>query len=123
MPDNLPEDVLQRELVGLPAVITVIPRGKAGPRVYDLELAGSGTEGDLVGNGLLKSLNAKLGQPCFSLGRIAGVEVSVAFDKSCGDAAVLSRFETNPPAGLFGAPPGRQKAVIKDPETLRKLTI
>ena len=122
-PDNLPEDVLQRELIGLPAVITVAPRGKAAPRVYDLELAGSGPEGDLVGNGVLKALNAKLGQACFALGRISGVEVSVAFNKNCGDAAVLSRFETNPPAGLFGAPPSRQKAVIKDPETLRRLTI
>ena len=104
-------------------MITVIPRGKAGPRAYDLELAGTGAEADLVGNGILKSLNAKLGQPCFSLGRIAGVEVSVVFEKTCGDAAVLSRFETNPPAGLFGAPPGRQRAVIKDPATLRRLTI
>ena len=77
MPDNLPDDVLQRELVGLPAVITVIPKGSARPRAYDLVLAGNGQEGDLVGNGVLKSLNAKLGQPCFSLGRIAGVEVSV----------------------------------------------
>ena len=123
LPDSLPDDVLQRELVGLPAVITAVPQGKAGGHRYDLELAGSGPEGDLVGNGVLKSLNAMLGQPCFSLGRISGVEVSVLFAKNCGDASVLSRFETNPPAGLFGAPPGRQKAVIKNPETLRRLTI
>jgi hypothetical protein len=45
------------------------------------------------------------------------------FDKNCGDAAVLSRLETNPPAGLYGAPPARQKAVIRDPETLRRLAI
>jgi hypothetical protein len=36
---------------------------------------------------------------------------------------VLSRFDTNPPASLYGAPPGRQKTVIKNAETLRKLTI
>ena len=72
---------------------------------------------------MLKPLNAKLGQPCFSLGRVAGDEVTVAFDKACADAAVLSRLETNPPAGLYGAPPGRQKAVIRDAETLRKLAI
>ena len=47
----------------------------------------------------------------------------MTFDKRCAEAPVLSRLETNPPAGLYGAPPGRQKAVIKDPETLRRLAI
>jgi len=36
---------------------------------------------------------------------------------------VLNRLETNPPAGLYGAPPGRQKTVIRNPETLRKITL
>jgi len=36
---------------------------------------------------------------------------------------VLSRLETNPPAALYGAPLSRQKAVIKDPEALKKLMI
>ena len=117
-------DELGRQLVGLPAVITATPKSQQEPRVYELQLGGSGSEGDLVANGILKPLNAQLGQPCFSLGNVAGDQVSVTFDQQrCGDAAVLSRFETNPPAGLYGAPPGRQKAVIRDPETLRRLTI
>jgi len=123
MPDSGSEDVLGRELVGLPAVITVTPRANAQPRIYDLQLAGSGPEGDLVAAGVLKALNAKLGQACFGLGRITGDEVSVIFDKNCGEPTILSRLETNPPAGLYGAPPSRQKALIKDPETLRRLTI
>jgi serine/threonine-protein kinase len=123
MPAAPTDDALGRELIGLPAVITAMPRAPSGVRVYDLQLAGSGTEGDLVASGVLKPLNAKLGQACFSLGRIAGDQVAVVFDKNCGDAAVLSRLETNPPAGLYGAPPGRQKAVIRDPETLRRLAI
>ena len=45
------------------------------------------------------------------------------FAKACADPAILSRLETNPPAGLYGAPPPRQKALIKDPETLRRLSI
>jgi len=122
MPDTS-DDALLRELVGLPAVITVTPRPKAQPRIYDLQLAGSGPEGDLVATGVLKALNAKLGQACFGLGRITGDEVSVIFDKNCGEPTILSRLETNPPAGLYGAPPSRQKALIKDPETLRRLTI
>ena len=124
--DGIPEAseaLLLQELIGLPAVITVAPRANAKPRVYDLQLAGSGAEGDLVAAGVLKALNAKLGQPCFSLGRIAGEEVNVLFAKACTEPGVLSRLETNPPAGLYGAPLPRQKALIKNPETLRQLSI
>ncbi len=98
-------------------------RANAKPRVYDLQLAGSGAEGDLVAAGVLKPLNAKLGQSCFSLGRIAGEDVEVTFAKACAEPGVLSRLETNPPAGLYGAPLPRQKALIKDPEMLRRLSI
>jgi serine/threonine-protein kinase len=122
MPDSL-DGALAHELVGLPAVLAVAPRAKARPHVYDLQLAGSGPEGDLVAAGVLKALNAKFGQACLALGRTAGDEVHVTFDKSCSDPAILARLETNPPAGLYGAPPDRQKALIKDPETLRRLTI
>jgi serine/threonine-protein kinase len=123
MPNAAAEDLLARELVGLPEVITAAPRPPANPRSYDLLLAGSGAVGDAVAIGVLKPLNAKLGQECFSLGAIAGDQVSVVFDKRCADASVLSRLETNPPAGLYGAPAGRQKTVVKDPETLKKLMI
>ena len=123
MPDAAAEDLLARELVGLPEVITAVPRPPANPRSYDLLLAGSGTAGDAVAIGVLKPLNAKLGLECFTLGGIAGDQVSVVFDKRCADASVLSRLETNPPAGLYGAPAGRQKTVVKNPETLRKLMI
>ena len=123
MPDAASEEVLARELVGLPDVIAATPRSPAKPRVYDLQLAGTGVPSELVANGVLKPLNAKLGQACFALGGSSGDQVSVVFDKRCTDAAVLNRLETNPPAGLYGAPPGRQKTVIKNPETLRKLSI
>src|SRR5438874_2517053 len=123
MPDAASEDLLARELLGLPEVIAATPRSPARPRVYDLQLAGTGAPSELVANGVLKPLNAKLGQACFALGASSGDQVSVVFDKRCADAAVLNRLETNPPAGLYGAPPGRQKTVIKNPETLRKLSI
>jgi serine/threonine-protein kinase len=48
--------------------------------------------------------------------------VRVRFDASCAEADAIARLETLPPAGLYGAPPSRQKAVIRSPETLRKLT-
>lgn len=123
MPDAASEDLFARELVGLPDVIAATPRPPAKPRAYDLQLAGTGAPSDLVANGVLKPLNAKLGQACFTLGGISGDQVSVVFDKRCAEASVLSRLETNPPAGLYGAPLGRQKAVVKNPETLRKLSI
>jgi tRNA A-37 threonylcarbamoyl transferase component Bud32 len=123
MPDAASTDLLAGELVGLPEVIDVSPRPAAKPRVYDLQLAGSGAPSDLVANGVLKPLNAKLGQACFVLAGMSGNQVAVTFDKRCTDAAVLSRLETNPPAGLYGAPPGRQKAVLKNPESLRKVSI
>ncbi len=123
MPNAAAEDLLARELVGLPGVITATPRPAASPRSYDLQLAGNGSVGDLVASDVLKPLNAKLGLACFTLGGIAGDQVSVMFDKRCADASVLLRLETNPPAGLYGAPVGRQKTVVKDLEKLKKLMI
>jgi serine/threonine-protein kinase len=121
MPDAASEDLLTRELIGLPEVIAATPRPSAKPRGYDLLLAGTGSPGDLVASGVLKPLNAKLGQACFALGSIGADQVAVTFDRRCAEASVLSRLETNPPAGLYGAAPGRQKTVVKNPETLRKL--
>ena len=111
------------ELISLPAVLMATPRSASGARAYDLALSGGGAAGDLVAAGVLKPLNAKLGQPCFALGPIAGDAVIVIFDKKCSEAPVMSRLETNPPAGFYVEPPGRQKAVIRDPESLRKLAI
>jgi serine/threonine-protein kinase len=123
MPDAASEESLARELIGLPDVVAASARPPAKPRAYDLQLAGTGSPGDLVANGVLKPLNAKLGQSCFALGSVSADQVSVKFDPRCADAAVLNKLETNPPAGLYGAPPGRQRAVVKNPETLRKLAI
>jgi serine/threonine-protein kinase len=123
MPSPAAEDLLARELIGLPGVITATARPPAEPRGYDLQLAGEGPVGDLIASAVLKPLNAKLGQACFSVRAVVGGEVTVAFDSRCADASVLSRLQTNPPAGLYGAPPGRQRSVVKDPELLRKITI
>ena len=38
-------------------------------------------------------------------------------------AAVLARFDANPPASLYAAPSARQRSVLKDPGALKKLTI
>ncbi|MCC7325509.1 MAG: serine/threonine protein kinase [Burkholderiales bacterium] len=121
LPPAIGDDALRRELVAMPSVITVAPPG--GPQVFEIQLAGNGPAGDLVAAGILKPLNAKLGQACFSVGAVAGDQVNVTFDARCNDAAVIARLETNPPAALYGAPSARQKAVVKNPDTLRKLMI
>jgi len=122
LPDAATEDALGRELLGMPIVIAATPRPPAKPRVYDVQLTGSAQIGDIVSAGILRPLNAKLGQACFTLESVAGDTVNVAFDKACATSAVLSRLESNPPAGLYGAPPERQKSVIRDPGTLKRLT-
>ena len=119
MPASVPDETLARELIGLPTVITVITR----PRVYELQVAGAGSAADIVAATILKPLNAKLGEACFTVGAVAGDDIAVVFDPRCNDAAVLGRLETNPPASLYGAPAARQKAVIKNAETLKKLMI
>jgi serine/threonine-protein kinase len=108
LPDAASEDWLARDLIGLPGVIAAAPRPPASPRGYDLQLAGGSAPGDLVAMGVLKPLNAKLGQTCFNLGAVTGAQVSVVFDKRCRDA-VLSRIETNPPAGLYEPPSRRSR--------------
>jgi serine/threonine-protein kinase len=115
--------LLARELVGLAPVLAVTPRPGVAPRAWDLVIAGGGPPQDVVATGILKPLNAKLGAQCFALGATAGDEIGVTLAPSCADAAVLGRFETAPPASLYGAPPARQKSVVKNPETLRKLTL
>jgi eukaryotic-like serine/threonine-protein kinase len=123
LPDAKAAELVGRELLSLPAVIAARPRPASNPPAWDLRLAGSEAAGDLVASGVVSPLNAKLGQACLSQGAAAGDEVQLTFDKRCSDPAVISRLETHPPAGLYGAPPSRQKSVITNPDTLRKLSI
>ena len=87
-----------------------------------LELAHITTRQRLLMALALELLNAKLGEACFTLGAISGDTVAVKFDPRCADAAVLARLDANPPAGLYASPPARQKAVVKNPDVLRRLT-
>jgi serine/threonine-protein kinase len=121
MPDVATEELLGRELMGLPSVIAAHPGPPGSPRIYDLQVAHAGAPADAVATDVIAPLNAKLGQPCFSAGAIDGTRVGVTFDARCSDGTSRARLWTNPPAALYGAPPTRQKAIIKNPDTLRKL--
>jgi serine/threonine-protein kinase len=120
MPDVASEELFARELIGLPAVIAAHPGPQGTPRVYDLQVASAEAGSDAVARDVIAPLNAKLGRPCFAVGAVDGARVGVTFDAQCADG-LRARLETDPPAGLYGAPPSRQKAIIKNPETLRKL--
>jgi serine/threonine-protein kinase len=121
LPPAVTDDVLRRELVAMPSVLNIAPSTQ--PHAFDLQLAGSGPAPDLLAFGILKPLNAKLGQTCFAMGATSGDVVNVVFDAKCNDPVVLGKLETNPPAALYGAPAARQKDVVKNPETLKKLMI
>jgi len=121
LPDATTEALLARELIGLPAVIAASAEPPAEPRTYDVETT-PGTGSDAIVSDIIGPLNAKLGAACFSAGASDGARVSIAFDAGCVDG-LTARFETNPPAGLYGALPARRKAVVTNPETLRKLMV
>ena len=123
IPDAVSGETLAREVVSLPGVLGATPVTGSNGRAYDMVLSGSGVLPDVIAAGVLKPLNAKLGQACFQLGASSATEVAVTFDKACADPAVLGRLEANPPAQLYGAPPARLKSVVKNPDTLKKLMI
>jgi serine/threonine-protein kinase len=123
IPDAVSGETLAREVVSLPGVLGATPVTGSGGRAYDMVLSGSGVLPDVIAAGVLKPLNAKLGQACFQLGASSAAEVAVTFDKACADPSVLGRLEANPPAQLYGAPPARLKSVVKNPDTLKKLMI
>jgi serine/threonine-protein kinase len=112
---------LVHEITGLRSVLDVKP---VGDSAFDLELAGGmGSLSDLVSATIVQPINHKLGRSCLSIGTVSGGEVSIALDASCKDAAVLSKLDSLPAASLYDAPPARRSAVIKNPETLKKLSI
>ncbi|MCG3186479.1 MAG: Serine/threonine-protein kinase PknD [Rhodocyclaceae bacterium] len=111
--------MLMRELGGLRNVLS---SSVAGQDLIDVEIsAGSVSVADAVQSRILLPVNRKLGQTCLSVSGANAQEVSVSLDPAC--TAMLGRLETTPPAALFGAPKPRLDAIVRNPETLRKLQI
>jgi eukaryotic-like serine/threonine-protein kinase len=116
-------DLFGRELIGLGSVLWSAARPGAGPRTFDMLLAGSQSPSELVAEGIVRPINTKLGKECFALGATTGNEVTVTLNPACAEAAIVQQLENAPPAGLYSAPPSRRRSVVKNPETLKKLTI
>jgi serine/threonine-protein kinase len=121
--DAKASDLFGRELIGLGSVLWSAARPGGAPRTFDVQLAGSGSPQELVAEGILKPLNAKLGKACFGLGSSGGDEVTITRDPACTEAAIAEQLESAPPAGLYTAPPSRRSSIVKNPQTLKRLTI
>ncbi len=100
---------LLRELKSLRGVLDA---QAAGENSFRLELP-EGSAADLIAEGVLKPLNAKLGQACFTLGGVTGQTVGVTFNAACAPEAVRGKLESAPPAGLLSAPPARGKLILR----------
>jgi serine/threonine-protein kinase len=108
LPDGASPVVL-RELKSLRGVLDA---RETAPGKYVLELP-EGAASDLIAENVLKPLNAKMGQACFTQAGSAGQDVNVAFAQGCAVDAIKSKLETTPPAGLLAAPDARSKGIRK----------
>lgn len=125
LPNKDTARMLMHELNGLRSVLAANLASSGGSEaVFDVDLSGGlSSPTELVEASILKPLNRKLGKQCFNAGVGSGSEVVVMLEAGCKDAAVLSRLDTLPPAALIEAPQTRREAVVKNPETLRKISI
>ncbi len=110
LPDAQSAKFLLRELRGFQQVIDARLSNDTGS--YQLQLA-EGNATDFIAEGVLKPLNAKLGQNCFSLAGSNGADINVSFAPTCSDVTVRSKLDALPPAGLRIAPGTRSKLGVK----------
>jgi serine/threonine-protein kinase len=115
LPDAQTARALLRELRGVRQVLDVQLLDDKGK--FRLLLAeGSGT--DVVQDAIIRPLNGKLGQNCFTHAGSSDTEISVNFASVCSEAAIRGRLETTPPAGLQNAPASRGKQLLKGAGTI-----
>jgi serine/threonine-protein kinase len=98
---------------------------QAGPDVL-IEAAltgGSDPIPDLIERTILRPINQKLGETCFTLGdATARTDIPVVVAAACR-AGTLGRLELLPPAALMNAPTARLEEVARNPRLLRKTRI
>jgi serine/threonine-protein kinase len=113
------------ELHGLRSVVAAsLVTGGANEAVFDTEISGGlASATDLVQAAILKPLNHKLGAQCFNITATSASEISALLKPGCKEPAIISRLDTMPPAALIEAPLARRQAVVKNPETLRKISM
>lgn len=98
-----------RELQSMREILDVQQVAPAG--TFQLKwVQGSGA--DRVQSAIIRPLNKKLGQECFSLSGTGGAELTVLFASACQNPAIFSKLEATAPAGLMSAPAARSKALL-----------
>jgi serine/threonine-protein kinase len=98
-----------RELQSMREILDVQQATPAG--TFQLKwVQGSGA--DRVQSAIIRPLNKKLGQECFSLSGTGGAELTVLFASACQNPVVFSKLEATAPAGLMSAPAARSKALL-----------
>jgi eukaryotic-like serine/threonine-protein kinase len=96
----------------------------AGETVIDIDVAGSSdSTQDLVEGALVNPLNRKLGKSCFSFAGGDSAELTVAYDASCANDAMLARLDRYPPEALMDAPKSRIEDIVSDPARLQRTTL
>jgi serine/threonine-protein kinase len=110
LPDPQSARLLLREFRGIRQVLDARLLADSGK--FQLQLP-EGNASDMVQDAILKPLNAKLGQSCFTFAGAAAADINVGFSSACTQEAVRARLETVPPAGLLNAPTSRGKALLK----------
>ncbi len=124
MPDRRGRGPLARELVGLPDVIAVAPRPRRRRRALR-----PAARRQRPGGRSRRERGAEAAQRQARPGvlqrwaRSPATRSRSIFDKRCADASVLSRLRHQSAGRSLRRAAGPAEGVIKDPETLRKLTI
>jgi serine/threonine protein kinase len=110
LPDSQSAKTLLRELRGFRQVLDAQLLTDTGK--YQLQLA-EGNASSVMQDVILKSLNTKLGQSCFTLADVTATEINANFSAVCAESAVRGKLETVAPAGLIDAPELRGKLLLK----------
>ncbi len=110
LPDGQAVGSLLRELRGFRRVLDAQVASDKGEFV--LQLA-EGSSMDVLNEAIIKPLNAKMGQTCFTLTSATDTDIKLNFVSACAAPGVRSKLESTPPASLIGAPGARGKPLLK----------
>ncbi|MBU0602948.1 MAG: protein kinase [Gammaproteobacteria bacterium] len=92
----------------------------------DIAVNMSGGLADIVQNvqaGILMPLSRKLGRNCLNVASSGTDRVTLDFDPACKTPEMLTRLQTLPPAAFLEAAPARREDVVRNPETLKRISI
>jgi eukaryotic-like serine/threonine-protein kinase len=103
--------LMLRELRAMPAVLDT--QAQRDPARFEVVLA-DGNASDLVQQGIVRPLNAKLGAECFTLAGAAAPQLTIAYAPSCAGAAMRARLESGAPAGLPAPQPRPPAAPLRN---------